>query len=89
METRADFHGLWNHLLQDGNYQPRDYQTISGMWTVDTWQDNGIVAQLMDEGWTQVIRAPGLIAVMTGDDAMRFDRGDGAVLARLARTMHC
>lgn len=89
METRADFHGLWNHLLQDGNYQPRDYQTIGGMWTVDTWQDNGIVAQLMDEGWTRVIRAPGLIAVMTGDDAMRFDRGDGAVLAHLARITCC
>jgi len=36
METRADFHNLWNHLRQDDNYQPRDYQTIGGMWTVDT-----------------------------------------------------
>jgi len=39
----------------------------------------------MDKGWTQVIRASGLIAVMTGDDAMRFDRGDGAVLAHAHR----
>jgi len=33
METRADFHNLWNHLRQDGNYQPRDYRTIGGRWT--------------------------------------------------------
>lgn len=42
------------------NYIPRDYQTIGGMWTVDTWIYRGVRVQLMDEGYTTVILAPNI-----------------------------
>lgn len=37
------------------NYKPRGYQTIGGMWNVDTWQYQGVLFQIMDEGWFEQI----------------------------------
>ena len=56
-------HGIVESLVQEiftwvrshGTYIPRDYQTIGGAWTVDTWQLGDIKVQLMDEGYTQCV----------------------------------
>lgn len=37
------------------NYKPGEYQTIGGMWAVDTWQYRDILFQVMDEGWFEKI----------------------------------
>lgn len=39
-------------IMTTENYIPRDYQTIGGMWTVDTYKMRDITLQVMDEGWT-------------------------------------
>lgn len=39
-------------VKQDENYVPREYQTVGGMWTVDTYKKGDVTVQLMDEGWT-------------------------------------
>jgi len=37
------------------NYIPRDYQTIGGMWTADTYKFNGIICRIEDEGCSRTI----------------------------------
>lgn len=59
------------------NYVPRDYQTIGGMWTVDTWRLGDITVQLMDEGYTTVIRAPEL-EVVDGYHGIEYKQGSEA-----------
>lgn len=49
----------WNAIVKllkkPENYIPRNYQTIGGMWTVDTYALNGYKFRLEDEGYTQVL----------------------------------
>jgi hypothetical protein len=66
-------------------YVPRDFQTIGGMWTVDTWCRDGITVQLMDEGWSTKIVAPGLDVIQSGTDDLRYQEGDTELLMQLAR----
>jgi hypothetical protein len=65
------------------HYVPRDFRTIGGMWTVDTWHRSGVTVQLMDEGWTTRILAPGLDVSQSGT-SLEYREGDPDVLARLA-----
>ncbi len=53
------------------NYVPRDYQTIGGMWTVDTWKCGDISVKLMDEGYTTVVESPTL-KVVTGYNGKEY-----------------
>ena len=52
------FWELHDCVRKDENYIPRDYQTVGGMWTVDTWKKGDLVLQLMDEGSTYVLTGP-------------------------------
>lgn len=47
-------------------YVPRDYKTVGGVWTVDTWVRDGVTVQLMDEGWTTRIISDTVAAMMSG-----------------------
>lgn len=51
------------------NYKPRGYQTIGGMWTVDTWWYQDVFFQIMDEGWFEQI--------IFGDKKVLFPGGRG------------
>ena len=62
MDERGAFFILTANIKTDANYIPRDYKTIGGMWTVDTWKLGDLQYQLMDEGYTSVIRGPGFVA---------------------------
>ena len=85
LDARVCFHRLWSRVAQQNNYVPRDYPTIGGMWTVDRYRLGDIECRLMDEGWTQVICAPGLRVSVDGNcDEPRFHEGDAALLAWLA-----
>jgi hypothetical protein len=42
-------------VRQQENHVPREYKTVGGMWTVDTYKKNDVTLQLMDEGWTTKI----------------------------------
>lgn len=45
-------------IRTEQNYIPRNYQTIGGMWTVDTYEYKGVKFQLMDEGYSSRIFSP-------------------------------
>lgn len=70
-------------------YVPRDYQTIGGMWTVDTWQKGNIRVQLMDEGYTTVVDAPGLVITTgyNGQEYERYDLGDETAAVALLESL--
>lgn len=54
-ELSTSFQTLVRKIKQPENYIQRNYKTIGGMWTVDTWHLNGCIYQVMDEGYTQRI----------------------------------
>jgi hypothetical protein len=85
MNTAVAFYKVWNHVRQEAFYLPRTAPTVGGMWTVDTWQRDGITAQLMDEGWTQVIRTEMLHAIQSGSDPVVIKQGTADDLVMLAR----
>ncbi len=49
------FYQLKEKVKTSENYVPRDYQTIGGMWTVDTYKIDRLIYQLMDEGYSERI----------------------------------
>lgn len=69
-------------VKQKQYYVPRDYQTIGGMWTVDTWKRGSVTVQLMDEGYTTVVQAPGLHVVSgyNGKEYVEFRQGDLSIV---------
>lgn len=81
------FTTLWELVSQDPWYVPRPYRTMGGMWTVDTWRRGLVTAQLMDEGWTQRIMAPGLEVVRSGSRKAVFVQGDESHLERLIQEL--
>lgn len=56
---------ICQHIRAVGTYIPRGYQSIGSMWAVDTWEHNGIKAQLLDEGYTWQVVTDDLIAYET------------------------
>jgi len=66
---------IFSNIRYDENYVPRDFQTIGGMWTVDTWQKNGITIQLEDEGYTKAILTDNLQVRLNYDNSLRFSKG--------------
>ena len=85
LDARTSFNRLWARIARLENLVPRTHATIGGMWTVDRFRLGTLEALLMDEGWTQVIRAPGLDAWVDGNhpDPV-FRQGDAALLAWLS-----
>ena len=55
MQDREVFNQIRSIVRRKENYVPRNYKTIGGMWTVDTWFFNGVIFQVMDEGYTSCI----------------------------------
>lgn len=76
MTLEQDFQYVWSKLRQDANFKPRDYQTIGGGWTTDTWEEQGVRALLQDEGYTRVIVLPGVFsAYQTADRPVQITQG--------------
>jgi hypothetical protein len=65
-------------------YVPRDFRTIGGMWTVDTWRRDGITVQLMDEGYTTRIMVPGLDVSQTDVRDLEYQEGNADLLIHFA-----
>jgi hypothetical protein len=53
--TLKEFNRIYHSIRTKKNYVKRDYETIGGMWTADTWENDIWKAQLLDEGCTQVL----------------------------------
>ena len=64
-------------VKKDGNYINRDYKTIGGCWTVDTWMYNEVWFQLMDEGYTDRVYLKNKLDVYKNyKDDLFFKKGD-------------
>lgn len=48
------------------NYVPRNYQTVGGMWTIDTYKKGEVTLQVMDEGWTTRIASKDIEMIHSG-----------------------
>lgn len=84
MDAKQALARIITYVRQDAFYIPRDYQTIGGMWTVETWERDGIRLQIMDEGYTTRIISPSVRASCTYDRPIEFDTGAEADLIALA-----
>jgi hypothetical protein len=86
-DVSKNFDKIKNAIKTDENYVPRNFQTIGGMWTVDTWKKDDMIFQLMDEGYTSVIRAPGLKVTDGAYRGITFQEGSEELLDFYAREM--
>ena len=83
---------IFNFVRNTGAFVPRDYQTIGGMWTVDTYRSDklpGVDVQLQDEGYTRAIVSDEVIASSCGGAAVVYRRGTEEALLKLAETIAC
>lgn len=78
---------IYQKVRTEGDVVPRDYQTIGGMWTVDTWVLGNVKAQMMDEGYTHVIMWTGLRVIDTHNKPLTYTEGDEVVLRHLASVL--
>lgn len=78
------FNKVWDAIRKKENYIPRNYQTVGGMWTVDTWRYDNIIIQLMDEGYTQRILTTDLDVFQNCRNELTFMKGDKTILERIA-----
>ena len=53
--TKKIFDQIVSEIKVNENFVPRDYKTIGGMWTVETWAKEDLKVQVMDEGYTLVL----------------------------------
>ena len=69
------FDTIFHSIAQKENYVPRNYKTIGGMWTVDTWEKDGVKVQLMDEGYTRKIYSDCVEVTFNEFNGMVFYKG--------------
>lgn len=61
MDANQAFMAIQHIVKTNANYVPRNYESVGGMWTVDTWKLGEFRVQLEDEGYTMAVFAPGLV----------------------------
>lgn len=85
------FIDLYRKVKVEQNYVERDYKTIGGMWTVDTWKkqfnDITIICNLMDEGYTKrlcIFQNTKMIgeAFMNFDNSIDYKLGDEKIFEK-------
>ncbi len=75
-EIQNAFSKIWEAIrCDDKNYVPRSYKSIGGMWTVDTWEKDGVKAQLLDEGSTRKIFSETIVCSENYYGEISFDKG--------------
>lgn len=77
------FSTIREKVKQPENYVPRDYQTIGGMWTVDTWLYEDTKVQVADEGYTTIISTDKVIVREDYKNDILFDKGGEEELSQL------
>jgi hypothetical protein len=86
-EQKNNFNEVLAAIKKPEYFIPRNYQSIGGMWTVDTWQMGDVSIQLMDEGYTTVLQTTGLRVVsgFNGENYLHIEKGTPEALADLAK----
>jgi hypothetical protein len=70
-------------------YIPREYKTVGGIWTVDTYKLGEVTVQVMDEGYTTVIQAPSLkiVSGYNGQEYVRYELGDELIAETVLQSL--
>ena len=86
MNASTQIAEIFTAVREHGRIIPRDYQTIGGFWTVDTYMWDKLPevrVQLMDEGWTTAIITPNLNVYEGGNNIPNFRIGGEDELSEL------
>ena len=59
------FYSIIKLVKTKQNYIPRNYQTVGGIWTVDTYKLDDTTVRVMDDGYTLTLVSPNISAVDT------------------------
>lgn len=87
MDSFVDFKLIKSKIKTQQNYIKRNCETIGGMWTVDTWENNGIIYQVMDEGYTERIFIPEVLDVIKNyNNDIVFKIGSENILNTISKT---
>lgn len=81
---------IFKFVRDNGAIIPRTYKTMGGMWTVDRYKCDlfpDLVVELGDEGYTQAVKAPGLIVSSTYGRKPFWTTGTSADLKTLYNRM--
>lgn len=78
---------ITNTVRQTIYYVPRNYETIGGRWTVDTYKAGNVKVQIMDEGWTIKLTSPGIEAIDSGGN-FKVEKGTVEDFRKLARSLN-
>src|SRR5690554_1296274 len=68
------------------HYVPRDYQTIGGMWTTDTYKHNGVTLHVSSEGYENRIFSESVDAVQiyrNSGEELTFKKGNVEELLKI------
>ena len=84
MDAKEAFNIIYSKVKNPANYIPREYKTVGGMWTVDTYQLGSIKAHSMDEGYTDKILTDHVIVLRYHTGTIDFIKGDEQALIKLA-----
>jgi uncharacterized protein YfkK (UPF0435 family) len=76
MNNLEMFKAIKRIVKKEENYKPRKFQTIGGMWTVDTYEYNGVTYQLQDEGYTDLLQNKKVCMTQTYDQPIHFRKGN-------------
>ena len=90
MNATEAFDKIVAAVKKQENFVPRNYQSIGGMWTVDSWRLGDIGFQLADEGYTDIINHPTVRAYRTFSSTtppIVFSNGTEEDLIKLAESL--
>ena len=90
MKDKENFKTIREKIKKRENLIPRNFKTMGGMWTVDTYEKNGIRFQLMDEGYTsRIFVMDELDVCLDCNDNLKFYKGDENKLREVASRLSC
>ena len=87
MELKKLFCEIRSIVKINENYVPRDYQTMGGMWTVDTYKKLNVMFQIMDEGYTTRIITNDVEVVCNYNNDIEIKKGTIEMLENILKSL--
>jgi hypothetical protein len=85
MELKKLFCEIRSIVKTSENYVPRDYKTIGGMWTVDTYKKSNVMFQIMDEGYTTRIITDEVEVICNYNNDIEIKKGTIEILEEILK----
>lgn len=88
MNSKEAFSKVYRAVSIKANYIHRNYSSMGGIWTTDTWKKGDITTRLGDDGWTKMILVEKrLLVYEDGNGEITFYKGTEEDLVKLAETI--